>query len=585
MAASNYKLTTPHAAVIVWNYNDKGGLKDFTTSSVNDVEQTIISTLSCISITTEKAKSNPQGSFRLVLAPFKNWISTITPGSWCALLMSQNPIIPSDLTKADPNKVKMVGKIDSVRVDTAMGEDGARRTQYIVTGVDWGYIFNNTIYIDQNIDKAGEPATLGQGSAIAIQNMLFDKNGLSRTDTVPSLLRSLIGIFGQPIKGLTQQGKDNNQLANASYNFLIPQPMVSYFNFLDPSGNPSQSQKINDLLTLFAGSLSASDTNGNLSATGGAYNNKAESGGVIDPRSLQGQHSFWQILQDNSNPGINEMLCDLRWESGGPRFALYNRIRPFSFAGFNSNQSQFGGLKSYFQNVRTVSIDDVDVISVNAGTNWGDKYNFVEIKPQSQAFDVYAFWYKDLSQQWDPNAFSREGFRPLIVDTKQFPISLSQTSIDILTVDWNQIRSWVSLLKEWYFDTHRMLNGTMTIIGQNTYIGVGDNIQINADLISPTPNLTITSNKNNTNGYLLAHVENVQHSFTVNEEGARQFITTIQFVRGILVNSNGAPINGGTLDRYATNPLGLSPEQDRDTLNTVSTSDDTDPDPQKVRGT
>jgi hypothetical protein len=133
-----------------------------------------------------------------------------------------------------------------------------------------------------------------------------------------------------------------------------------------------------------------------------------------------------------------------------------------------------------------------------------------------------------------------------------------------------------------------MLNGTMTIIGQNTYIGVGDNIQINADLISPTPNLTITSNKNNTNNYLLAHVENVQHSFTVNEEGARQFITTIQFVRGILVNSNGQPINGGTLDRYATNAdnqAGLSPAQDKNTLNTTSTSDVSDPATQKVRGT
>ena len=583
MAAPNYKLITPHAAVIVWNYNDKGGLQDFTLSSVNDVEQTIISTLSCTSITTEKSKSNPQGSFRLVLAPSKNWISTITPGSWCVLLMSQNPIVASDFTKADPSKVKMIGKIDSVRVDTTMGEDGARRTQYVVTGVDWGYVFNNIIYIDQNIDKAGAPPTQGQASAIAIQNMLFDKNGLSRTDTVPSLLRSLIGIFGQPLKGLTQQGLDNNQLANASYNFLIPQLMVTYFNFIGPDGTPSPSQKINDLLTLFAGSLIASDTNGNLSATNGAYNNKAESGGIIDPRSLQGQHSFWQILQDNSNPGINEMLCDLRWESGGPRFALYNRIRPFSLA--FGGPAQYSSLQSFFQNVRTVSIDDVDVISVNAGTNWGDKYNFVEIKPQSQAFDVYAFWYKDLSQQWDPNAFSREGFRPLIVDTKQFPISPSQTSVDILTVDWNQIRSWVSLLKEWYFDTHRMLNGTMTIIGQNTYIGVGDNIQINADLISPTPNLTLTSNKNNTNGYLLAHVENVQHNFTVNEDGARQFITTIQFVRGILVNSNGQPINNGVLDRYATNPLGLSPTQDKNTVNAFSTSDVSDPDPKKVIGT
>ena len=133
MATPKYKITTPHAAVIIWNYDDKGGLEDFTTASVNNVQQTIISTLSCVSISTEKSKSNPQGSFRLVLAPYKDWVSTITPGSWCTLLMSQEPITATDLTKADPNKVKMIGKIDSVRVDTTMDDTGTRRTQYIVT--------------------------------------------------------------------------------------------------------------------------------------------------------------------------------------------------------------------------------------------------------------------------------------------------------------------------------------------------------------------------------------------------------------------------------------------------------------------
>lgn len=571
--ANNFKITTPHAAVIVWNYDDKGGLQPFTSTSVNTVQQTIISTLSCVSINTQKSKSNPQGGFTLVLAPYKDWISTITPGSWCTLLMSQEPITADDLIKADKNKVKMIGKIDSVRVDTVKDDTGTRRTQYTVTGVDWGYIFNNIIYIDNFIGASNEPNTLGTGTAIAIQNLLFGNDGIPKSNGTPSNLRSIINIFGKTLGGLTQQGSDINVLATATYNFLIPQKMIDYFTFVGPNGQPSSSQKINDILTLFTGSLSAPDT----------YNGAVESIGFIDPYSLQGQHTFWQVLQENSNPALNEMLTDLRWnDDSSLTLALYNRIKPFSFSGFDPNQDQYQGLKSYFQNVRTAQIDDIDVISINAGTNWNDKYNFVEIKPQFQSFAVFANWYKQKSQKFDTTAFSREGFRPLIVDTKQFPGRPGQVELTADAVNWDALSAWSALLAEWYFNTHKMLNGTMTLIGQNQYIGVGDNVLINADLISPTPNLKAQSLVDGTNSYMLAHVESVNQSFTAGPDGARTYVTTIQFVRGILVYENGQPVGSGTLDTYAS---AIQDFEEKNTQNVISTSDSSDPDPQKVRGT
>lgn len=577
MTIQNFKTTTPHAAVIIWNYDDKGGLQGFTTDSINKVQQTIISTLSCISISTEKAKSNPQGSFRLILAPYKDWISTITPGSWCCLLMSQKPITADDLSQADPEKVKMIGKIDSVRIDTSIENDGTRRTEYTVTGMDWGYVFNNTIYIDNFLASANEPKTQGQGTAIAIQNMLFGKDGIPKNGDTASNLRSIINIFGKSLPGgFTETGVDINRLASAVYDFIIPQEMAKYFKFIGPDGAKSKSQKINEIMTLFVGSLDGEDH----------YNNLSESMGYIDPYSLQGQHTFWQVLQDNSNPAINEMLCDLRWEDNGLRLALYNRIRPFSFKGYDPDAAKYQDLKSYFQNLPTIEIDDIDIIRINAGTNWGDKYNFVEIKPQFQDFEVFANWYKQKSQKLDKTAFSREGFRPLIVDTKQFPGASFKKKLgeqaSITGVDFNKLESWSNLLAEWYFDTHRMLNGSMVIIGQNQYIAVGDNIKINADLINPTPNLNMGAVQNKTNNFLLAHVENVQHSFTVQPDGARQFITTIQFVRGILVSDRGVAIGRGTLDKFSSS---ISTNDEKNSKNVVSTSEPDDPDPQKVKGT
>jgi hypothetical protein len=569
MAKPNFKIVTPHAAVIVWNYDDRGGRKGF--DAVNEVEQTIISTVSCVSISTQKTKSNPQGSFNFVLAPYKDWISALTPGSWCCILMSQNPIAAEDFKKADPKKVKMIGKIDSVRIDTNIDSDGARKTQYVVTGVDWGYVFNNTIYIDNFLANPSDPKALGQGTAIAIQSMLFGKNGVPKSMDTSSNLRSLINIFGKPLNGFTQQGTDINLLGSAIYDFIIPKKMVEYFNFLGPNGKPTPSQKINHILTLFTGSLKAKDK----------YNNLSESVGFIDPYSLQGAHTFWQVLQENSNPAINEMVTDLRWEENGLRLALYNRIKPFSFSGYNPDAAKYQGLRSFFQLVKTIDIDDNDIISVNAGTNWNDKYNFIEIKPDFSSFQTFANWYKQKSQVKDQSAFSREGFRPLIVHTKQYPGYVNKTSVDVDSINWNAITAWSNLLAEWYFDTHRMLNGTITIIGQNQYIGVGDNIRFNADLINPNSNFSSSAVQNGTNNFLLAHVESVSNSFGVTPDGARQFVTTIQFVRGIFVNPKGEAIGQGTLDKHISS---MQNGDTRNTKNVITTSGIDDPDPSKVKG-
>jgi len=138
---SNYKVKTPHAAVLVWNYTDRIGNPSGKYNStgvapgkLNEIEKeslpVIISTLSCVSIQTNKSKGQPDGSFNLVLAPFKNWTSTLTAGSWCCIMMSNEPITAQDLDKANKNHVKMIGRIESVRCETSVNEEGARQTLY-----------------------------------------------------------------------------------------------------------------------------------------------------------------------------------------------------------------------------------------------------------------------------------------------------------------------------------------------------------------------------------------------------------------------------------------------------------------------
>lgn len=549
------RIRTPHAAVIIWNYDDRVG--SMPSDTINSVEKLIVSTNSCIGIQTSKSKGDPQGTFQLTLAPNRNWVSGVTPGSWCVLLMSNSPITQLDFQKADPTKLKMIGKIDTVRVDTKANDDGSRQTIYYVSGVDWGHIFHNILYIDSNLARPTDPVNLGNSAAIAIQNLLFGEKGIPKRFTTAASLQSLLDVVGKDLGGFSAAGGQLNLLANAIYNFNLPASLSTYLQLANKSGVPvPPPTNVNSMINLVSGALKTTED---------SYTDTEESYGFIDPFSLQGAHSFWQVLMDNSNPTMNEMIAEMRPSSTGTKLCLYNRIKPFAIRGSPYSekvQAVAGAIKvlSYFQNIKTHLLDPMTVKQINAGTNWKDKYNFVEIKPQFQDERIMEAAIKTYTQAFDVTAFQREGFRPLIFSTKHFPGPVFEGP-SLTSASWAELRGWVQVLQGWYFDTHKMLNGTVQMTGIDGYIAVGDNIMFDAQLINPNKNFSILQNATPATGYILGHVENVSHSFGITTEGARTYTTTIQFVRGILVNQAKTLVNStldpGVLDVKAS----LTPEQ------------------------
>jgi hypothetical protein len=601
-----YKIKTPHAAVIVWNYADRirlpNGEFDATgVDSQDGIEETIISTLSCVSIQTSKSKGKPDGEFNLVLAPYRNWVSSLTAGSWCCILMSNKPITKESLKKANKDHVKMIGRIETVRCETQAGEDGERRTLYYVSGIDWGHIFNSALYID-NLISAGDVLDQRNLAALAIQNILFGKNGSPVPQGVTLNLTGLLAVMGKDLgKGLEEAGKEVGRLPSSVYEFKLPAKMLEFFNFVDLKGNKKADASINRLLNLQTGVLVDEDT----------YEDSNEAIGYVNPFSLQGTHTLWQILLENSNSTLNEMFCEMKWVDKGLQLVLFNRIKPFAYDQFENisftntpnsikkdasvksdlksirkSNGEIGGLISPFQWVQIHSLEDDEVISVNAGTNWRDKFNFIEIKPDFQEFAIFENCYKQKAQSFDREAFKREGFRPLIFNTKQFPSSAlsKKKETNDIKIDWDQLEVWSKLLRKWYFNTHLTLNGTISIHGTTEYIAVGNNIRFSAGLLNPNTNLNAYSNQKKQNGYILAHVESVSHAFSVGQDGARSYRTVINFVRGISVdnNNNIKATEGGALDQT---PALMGHKDDRNVRNVNSTSDVNDPDKLKNGGT
>jgi len=569
--------TNPVATALIWNYVDRINI-DGATDPNKVEEKVIINTVSLRSMTTSKSKSSPVGSFELRLAPTFNWITRITVGSWCVLNMSptQNisAISSDNVDGVDKYTFKMLGRIESVRVSVSVDQNtGARSTEYIVQGEDWGSVFNTKLYIDpiarnNNLEKA--PA-VGHAARMSLEKMVT--SWAQKDQSLPTsqdVLVGLIALWGNPLALVEDSisGQTPDLILSSQAQFKIPKEVAAYMGFEDSNGDLTTN--IASVIRLVGGVLKGYDNYGG---------DPLDAFGFADPNSLYGMHTFWQVLMDNCNSTLNELIAEIRFDSSvSSTLALYRRIKPFITRESFKNED-ISHLVSRFSDVKKTTIPVGEVLNINAGTNWRDKINFVEIQSQPNLnLTTFNVAIKTDSQTKDVKAFERDGFKPLIEKVLYTPYK------DGLPQPFDATK-WKFLLREWYFNTHNMLNGTVTFIGRSEYIAVGDNIEIDSSVFGAAPfnDLQSTHNADNFDTFLLAHVENISHQFTVGDNGERSFFTTVQFSRGIIADFNGYPLDetGSALDGSAET---LTGNAEKNTHSTFGWSGESDPDKQKLKG-
>jgi hypothetical protein len=276
---------------------------------------------------------------------------------------------------------------------------------------------------------------------------------------------------------------------------------------------------------------------------------------------------------------------------------LFRRVRPFITRSAFPGAGNVTDLISLFKYVKTIEIPYKEVININVGTNVRDRINFVEILATPDILPKYPGLLKQsnkpTSQVFDPSSISRDGFKPAPkMAIRYLPIKNGEINVGGLS-------DWKYLLKEWYFNTHAMLNGSMTIIGQNEYIRVGDNIRVRAEAIG-YPNYNHLQELLGKKGsalkyYMTAHVESISHSFTVDPtSGARSFKTVIGFVRGIITDESGHPTATSVLSVPGLPgglPSNIAVDFEADKIkgktkikNNLGTSTSKDPDTDKLEG-
>lgn len=546
-------LRNPDAAVVLFNYLNRTGSEGLPSSGVAFLEDAYVIRDPLISIRTIKHKAQPVGTFEIALAPTRNWTSFITPGSWLLIFMSPRKLEDADLTSSSEDALKMIGRVDTVRVDVQVDqESGARHTTYVVAGRDWAQVFETNVYLDPTASfKNDQPlAALNRlDFDEKLLRVITDKGQFNTTD----ITRFFIDLWGKlNVDTIYEDSPLDAKRYAAKAQFKVPDLLANHIA-------NGETKNIADMIQIVAGKLDAYDE----------YKEADEAISMVDGHSVLGVNSVWQLMSQHMCPVVNELLADLRWEPNAtkPSLALYKRIKPFAitkpqdqidFVSANSTNlidktqvddngalliegGTFGlntqKIISPFLNLKKHVIASEDVLSINAGTNWRDSVNFIEILPnlswmtsRSDISSGIQVQNKNDSAVYDHSGgmIARDGLRPLNMSTTACPPGPGGA------VDPDGMIQWLPVLKNWYFDTHKMLNGSVSTMGIGAYVSVGNNILFDSKLLgasdfSPNPGETA----------ILAHVESVSHNFSYSEGGGRSFVSSFNFVRGVLTDPTG----------------------------------------------
>jgi hypothetical protein len=246
-------------------------------------------------------------------------------------------------------------------------------------------------------------------------------------------------------------------------------------------------------------------------------------------------NTLWGMINQYLNPILNEAYCDLHViidaNSTNPLSALPRvvpmmiaRQIPFNTSLFkpiwqntaikdlNPNLKQPFEV-TYLTDLPKNKIPKEKVISYDLGYSEYERVNFIECTGFSIDTDNVAKnqgQFNSLNKpSYEERSINRLGLRAKIFSSADYGVALSGL---------DTAGAWRPLLQDWWFNSHKYVNGTIECIGLLEHIALGENIELDEE-------------------ELLGHIEGYTHIFSVSPDGLRTFRTSIEFVKGIKSNS------------------------------------------------
>ncbi|NIU02222.1 MAG: hypothetical protein GWN01_15370, partial [Nitrosopumilaceae archaeon] len=487
-----------------------------------------------------KNKSSNAGTFSINLKKGKqvirnqvqkediDYLDVIHPGDWVMIYIKKGGEVDvNSLNQA--SGFKCLGIVKNVRyVEVDDPETGKPRLEYVVTGEDFGSVFNMDVFFNPLLNQDAAQLLLG---AKFLTDSLDSVKGTDRPSpetgggfTPDSIIKKMIGFYLGGSRG--DSNLDSLNITNQTW--YVP-PLLGQ-TFGSRIRNKSQGVSFVDILKTDRIGLHSYNRNGSFRGT-------KPLPGATFIKALPSSGSVWQIMSTMQNSIANEMFTELvADEDGNLRPSVVLRQVPFSnrpgetnvFSTadrYNSNNAKEvpeSFQKTYLVDLPRHSIVSSDIKNKNVGKSEHERINHVLVVPK---IDVNAInqAYTAITNTPSIQRYglkSYQGQTQYVADTR-------------LGDPKKACKFFAHLLVDWFFLSHQFYNGTITIDGKDNHFQIGNNLYI-SDVGQ------------------LYHIEGYTHTFINNPEGSTEFTTELTVSRGQVFQNNQSKFIGPS--RFKSEP-------------------------------
>ena len=218
----------------------------------------------------------------------------------------------------------------------------------------------------------------------------------------------------------------------------------------------------------------------------------------------------WSILQNNMNKTMNEMYTTYRLDPNNNVMpSVIVRQKPFTTAHFIAPS---GFPVTRYLDIPRWRISASLLYKMDLGTDESARMNFVQVFTRTLP-DTFQ---QDMAQQIarknfvvDDGDIQRHGLRPYVVTANfDFPVNKQKRL---------RAKEWAEIVSDWVIDGHLKESGTVSFVGIQDPISVGDNLELDG---------------------IIYHIESVKHSMAIAGNAKKKFRTTFSLSYGIDVRSN-----------------------------------------------
>jgi hypothetical protein len=475
--------------------------------------------------TVTKSKSSNSGTFSITLKRGKvesgeklpigqdvNYLSAINPGDWVCIYIKKAGSINTRSTKPDSG-LKMIGIVENVRfVELDDPNSGNPRLEYIITGRDFGKVFDMNIFFNPLFATEKIKAVLGATFNSNIDKVIKNTDKLSNGRLSPDqVVKAAIDFY---LGGTLDEASRTNQ------NWYIPSTLATRLR-PNQKAKGSQSSFVDVLDTSQIG-LHKYDRQFNLST------NNLLGGNIITKLPAEG--TVWSVLEYLANKVINEIYTDLVIDRFGNLVpGVICRQIPFSgkgevslagsltkFTGSNKVDPISSNEKTFFTELPRVNVTSDVIRQKNVGKSDFERVNHVIVTPRIFNEKTSNLLYASVIN---------------VASIQRYGLKTIQSQTDYVFGPADNPSSYcekcTSLLTDWFFLSHLLYNGTLELDGIDRHFELGQNLYI-------------------TDIQQLWHIEGYTHAYNQQAAGSNSFITTLNVSRGQLFDGKNSRFIDGT---------------------------------------